>query len=288
MGGASEIPVVFDCTGEPLLGILHPAADVSGDIGLLLVVGGPQYRVGSHRQFVLLARALASAGIATLRFDYRGMGDSGGSPRDFEDVAPDIRAALDCFCREVPTMKGVVLWGLCDAATANAFYALTDPRVVGQVALNPWARTEAGEAGAYIKHYYLNRIMSPAFWRKVFALQFAPKDALRDFIGKWRQSRGAASSMAVVDERPLPKRLCDAQRGFDGRLLLILSGRDLTAQEYLDRVRESPDWQRWFESSSVDVRRLDEADHTFSRATWRDQVAEWSRDWIQALSETKD
>ncbi len=285
MGGRGEIPVVFDCAGEPLVGILHPAADVSGDIGLLLVVGGPQYRVGSHRQFVLLARALASAGIATLRFDYRGMGDSGGSPRDFEDVAPDIRAALDCFCREVPTMTGVVLWGLCDAATANAFYALTDPRVVGQIALNPWVRTEAGEAGAYIKHYYLNRIMSPAFWRKVLALQFAPKDALKDFMGKWRQSRGATSSMAVVDERPLPKRLYDAQRGFGGRLLLILSGRDLTAQEYLDRVRESPDWQRWLESSSVDIRRLDEADHTFSRATWRDQVAEWSRDWIQSLSD---
>ena len=285
MGGRGEIPVVFDCAGEPLVGILHPAADVSGDIGLLLVVGGPQYRVGSHRQFVLLARALASAGIATLRFDYRGMGDSGGSPRDFEDVAPDIRAALDCFCREVPTMTGVVLWGLCDAATANAFYALTDPRVVGQIALNPWVRTEAGEAGAYIKHYYLNRIMSPAFWRKVLALQFAPKDALKDFMGKWRQSRGATSSMAVVDERPLPKRLYDAQRGFGGRLLLILSGRDLTAQEYLDRVRESPEWQRWLESSSVDIRRLDEADHTFSRATWRDQVAEWSRDWIQSLSD---
>lgn len=285
MGGRGEIPVVFDCAGEPLVGILHPAADVSGDIGLLLVVGGPQYRVGSHRQFVLLARALASAGIATLRFDYRGMGDSGGSPRDFEDVAPDIRAALDCFCREVPTMRGVVLWGLCDAATANAFYALTDPRVVGQIALNPWVRTEAGEAGAYIKHYYLNRIMSPAFWRKVLALQFAPKDALKDFMGKWRQSRGATSSIAVVDERPLPKRLYDAQRRFGGRLLLILSGRDLTAQEYLDRVRESPDWQRWLESSSVDIRRLDEADHTFSRATWRDQVAEWSRDWIQSLSD---
>jgi hypothetical protein len=27
---------------------------------------------------------------------------------------------------------------------------------------------------------------------------------------------------------------------------------------------------------------LDAADHTFSRGVWRDQVAEWSRDWMLA------
>ncbi len=285
---SSEISVVFECADEQLLGILHPAIGDSADIGVLLVVGGPQYRVGSHRQFVLLARALAAAGIATLRFDYRGMGDSTGSPRDFEDIAPDIRAALDCFHREVPSLRGVVSWGLCDAATANAFYAPTDPRVVGQIALNPWVRTQAGEAEAYIRHYYLNRLLSPAFWRKVLTLQFAPIDALKDFMGKWRQSHGVESPSAVADGRPLPQRLRDAQRHFRGRTLLIFSGRDLTAQEYLDRVKESADWQGWVESPSVDVRRLDEADHTFSRAAWRDQVAEWSRDWILTEARQQD
>lgn len=284
----NEIPVVFECADELLPGILHRAVGDPVDIGVLLVVGGPQYRVGSHRQFVLLARALASAGIATLRFDYRGMGDSTGSPRDFEDIAPDIRAALDCLYREVPSLRGVVSWGLCDAATANAFYAPTDPRMVGQIALNPWVRTQAGEAEAYIRHYYLDRFLSLAFWRKVLSLQFAPRDALKDFMGKWRQSRGAESSTAVADARPLPQRLRDAQCHFQGRTLMIFSGRDLTAQEYLDRVKESADWQAWVESPSVEVRRLDEADHTFSRAMWRDQVAEWSRDWILTLARQQD
>ena len=42
--------------------------------GMLIVVGGPQYRAGSHRQFTLLARDVAATGVPTMRFDYRGMG----------------------------------------------------------------------------------------------------------------------------------------------------------------------------------------------------------------------
>ena len=52
----------------------HPPRGVATlPIAVLVVVGGPQYRVGSHRQFVSLARALARQGMTTVRFDYRGM-----------------------------------------------------------------------------------------------------------------------------------------------------------------------------------------------------------------------
>ena len=279
-----EQPVIFDCSGERLLGILHHAVDGQPDIGMLLVVGGPQSRVGSHRQFVLLARDLAAAGIPVLRFDYRGMGDSTGVPRDFEAIAEDIHAALDVLLDQVPGLRRAVVWGLCDAATANAFYAGTDDRVVGQIAVNPWARTTQGEAQAYIRHYYLKRVFSAAFWRKVAALEFKPSSALQDFLGKLRRSRQAAGAPAGVDQRPLPQRLCDAQLAFAGPTLLILSGQDLTAQEYQGRVAESREWQRWMDSTRVEVCRLEEADHTFSRAVWRDQVAAWSRDWIKRLA----
>ena len=39
---------------------------------MVIVVGGPQYRAGSHRQFTLLARHIAAAGYPVLRFDARG------------------------------------------------------------------------------------------------------------------------------------------------------------------------------------------------------------------------
>ena len=69
----TEETTVFACAGDTLMGILAKP-ETPADTGVIVIVGGPQYRVGSHRQFVLLSRALAAAGYAVLRFDYRGMG----------------------------------------------------------------------------------------------------------------------------------------------------------------------------------------------------------------------
>ena len=103
----------FSCEESMLYGILSLPEHVQCR-GVLIVVGGPQYRAGSHRQFTLLARGLAAQGIPAMRFDYRGMGDSEGSARDFEDVGHDLRVAIDQFLVAVPGMTEVAIWGLCD------------------------------------------------------------------------------------------------------------------------------------------------------------------------------
>ena len=80
---------------QDMLGIVSlPAPDApQQNTGVVIVVGGAQYRVGSHRQFVQMARLLAAAGYPVLRFDFPGMGDSPGAPVAFEDSAPHIAAA---------------------------------------------------------------------------------------------------------------------------------------------------------------------------------------------------
>src|SRR4051794_21287485 len=110
-----EIPFFFSCEGESLLAVAA-VPDRPAPAGVLIVIGGPQYRAGSHRQFVHLARHLASRGIVCMRFDVRGMGDSTGEMQSFEDIQPDIAAAVDVFCSE-QKLERVVLWGLCDGAT---------------------------------------------------------------------------------------------------------------------------------------------------------------------------
>ena len=110
-----ERALAFSCGDAWLYGVLTLPAQCARK-GVLILVGGPQYRAGSHRQFTLLARSLAANGVPVLRFDYRGMGDSEGEARTFEDVEDDLLCAIDKFLVEVPSVSEVVIWGLCDAA----------------------------------------------------------------------------------------------------------------------------------------------------------------------------
>ena len=162
----------FACGGHWLYAVLDvPAAPKRR--GVLFVVGGPQYRVGSHRQFACQQGKLAKDGCAAMRFDYRGMGDSEGEMRDFETVGDDLHAAIDAFFAAVPDLQEVVLWGLCDAASAAVLYAGGDARVAGLALLNPWVRTDAGQARATLRHYYRARLLDPGLWRKLATGRFA-------------------------------------------------------------------------------------------------------------------
>ncbi|MDD2725081.1 MAG: hydrolase 1, exosortase A system-associated [Methylovulum sp.] len=286
----TEIPVIFACQGQNLHGIIHQA-DISAALGVLMIVGGPQYRVGSHRQFVLLARHLAAQGIPVMRFDVRGMGDSQGQPHNFGQIDDDIRAASDYFFASCPALSQVVLWGLCDGASAALFYAYQDQRVKGMVLLNPWVFTEQGSAKTYLRHYYLQRFFSKDFWLKVLSLKFNYASSV---LSLWRIVKQAASKSATpesqhkvtkVDEHlALPTRMRECLKQFEYPVLLILSGRDLTADEFKETVKADPEWQSLLSNPRVFRRDFAEADHTFSSAAWRDQVAEWSSDWVKKLS----
>ena len=282
-----ERALAFPCRGAWLYGILSlPQAAITPPArGVLIVVGGPQYRAGSHRQFTLLARDLANAGIPAMRFDYRGMGDSEGELQNFENVDDDLRAAIDRFAAEVPGLSEVVLWGLCDGASAAAMYAPQDPRVTGLVLLNPWVRTEEGAARATIKHYYKDRLFDARLWKKIGSGQFDVKDSVRslwDNVGKAFGPKPDTGTPAAADDAPLPERMQGALTRFKGRVLVVLSGADLTAQEFAALAHRSAPWQRLLGTPRFTRQQIDKADHTFSRRPWQDQVSNWTRDWLRS------
>jgi uncharacterized protein len=300
----TECPIVFRCADSELLGILHPGA-ADARVGVAIVVGGPQYRVGSHRQFVLLARRLAAAGIPVLRFDCRGMGDSAGDPRSFEDIGADIRAAIDTLIEHRPQVRRAILWGLCDAASAIAVYAPSDPRLAGIAILNPWVRTETGKARAFLRHYYIERLRNPAFWRKALAGRLNLRRSLGALLRFLRQVRGdSAESAATVPDTAaanarigpqigahpahpgsLPGRMLAGLDAFGGRTLLILSGRDLTAREFDGLFQTDRGWRRWARHRGVERHDLPEADHTFSSEASRAEVERLTLDWLNALAD---
>ena len=281
-----ERAVSFACEGRTLMGVLSGASGAAKR-GVLVVVGGPQYRVGSHRQFTLLARHLAGHGIPTLRFDYGGMGDSEGDPRSFESVHSDIRCAIDEFFASLPSLQEVILWALCDAASAALFYAHQDARVSGLVLLNPWVRTEQGAARAHLRHYYLRRLLQAGLWEKVargeFGFRSAAKSLARSIARALGYGRPPSDGGPSSERVPLPDRMADGLHRFRGRVLLILSGNDLTAQEFKDAVASSPRWRDLLAAPRVTRHELPGANHTFARRDWRDQVALWTETWVQSL-----
>ncbi|HUK82459.1 MAG TPA: alpha/beta fold hydrolase [Verrucomicrobiae bacterium] len=84
-----ETPVVFECKGQQIVGMLHLPEGRGRFPAALLLHGFTGTKVEAHRMYVKLSRALAEHGIASLRFDYRGSGDSAGN---FEDMT--IRSEL--------------------------------------------------------------------------------------------------------------------------------------------------------------------------------------------------
>lgn len=285
----AERGIVFDCAGETLVGVLHEGRP-GARTGLVVVVGGPQYRAGSHRQFVHLARHLADAGVPVLRFDARGMGDSGGIFPGFEALDTDIRAAIDTLCTEAPGLERVALWGLCDAASAILFYAHQDPRVAGIALLNPWVRTAATHAQAQIRHYYTGRLVNPEFWRRLVSGKVNFKNAIGGAAKVVRHAlagTGAAESRigptgpAIDPMLPLPDRMARGLALYGRPVLLIMSGNDLTAREFDDVTGSSPAWAGQLDAPHVIRHDLPNADHTFARKDWAQAVAEATLNWIR-------
>ena len=280
---ATESVETFACADDTLVGVMTlPAAPL--DTGIVIVVGGPQYRAGSHRQFVLLARALAQAGYPVLRFDCRGMGDSGGAQRSFEEIGADIGAAIDCLSGRLPDLRRIVLWGLCDGASAALLYCneYADARVAGLCLVNPWVRTEVSLARTQVKHYYSQRILQSAFWAKLLLGDLA-RDSVKGLLQGLRTALapGARTEVGAV---AYAERMAAGWRGFKGRVLLILSGRDYTAKEFVEHVEHDPAWAGVWDTTHLERHDLPDADHTLSLSSDHAKAQRLSVEWLEKLA----
>ena len=294
-----EVPFAFSLGDDSLIGILHAAAPDARQ-GVVMVVGGPQYRVGGHRHYVKVARRLAAGGVPVLRYDYRGIGDSTGRFRGFENLDDDIRAGIDALVARVPTLQQIVLWGLCESASAIALYAHGDPRVAGAILVNPYASTEGGRARTVLRHYYLTRLFDRDFWMRLLrgrvpigsSLRSLAQAVSRAAVGSNRPAEIALDRDAVAAERtlqirppdrddpvPLPERMARELEKFRGRLLFVLSGDDLTAAEFIAACK-SRRWADILSGATTDRIDIPDADHTFSRHIWLDRMVDETRRWL--------
>jgi dipeptidyl aminopeptidase/acylaminoacyl peptidase len=97
--------IVFENEGQRIFGIVHLPLTPPPHPGVLFCHGLGGHKTGKFRLYVMLSEMLAKRGIASMRFDFRGSGDSEGEFSDttLEGEVKDAQIALDTF-RSLPSI----------------------------------------------------------------------------------------------------------------------------------------------------------------------------------------
>jgi hypothetical protein len=140
-----EVAVQFGSHGG-LVGILTVPTGTPARVAVLVSNVGMHHRVGPFRVNVDLARALADAGIATLRFDRSGVGDSlvrTAPGNDHDHAMRDTSEAMDWITARLGITQ-FVQFALCSGVDVAHETTVRDPRVVGAVFIDGYAYPTAG------------------------------------------------------------------------------------------------------------------------------------------------
>ncbi len=257
----------FPCAGEILAGTVDLA---DGDIGVLLVTGGSQTRVGSHRMYERLSKALAERGFSCLRFDRRGVGDSSGEDPGFLASGADIVAAARALREAAPQVRRVYGFGLCDGASALALFG-AEARIDGLVLVNPWlVEAEAGAPPpAAIKDHYRRRLLSLQGWKKIVS---GGVDYRKLFKGlKKIVVPPAQTGLAAEIARSM------ARSGLQAHVILAeADATAVAAAAELDKSR--------FEGRIACIQRLASDSHTFARPGDEEKLSLATAEAIRALA----
>lgn len=250
MDAAMRRLLSIECEGAALGASLDEA---SGETGLVIVTGGTQTRIGSHRLFERLALRMAAQGWPCFRYDRRGVGDSEGADPDWKESGPDLAAAAAAFRREQPHLTRILGFGLCDGASALAMHGVA-AGLSGCILVNPWfveAETGAPPAAA-IKSHYRDQLLSLAGWKRLLSGSISYRKVVK---GLAKIVSSGPSTLAGELASALERGRTPAQ--------LILASRDATA------IAAGAEWQspafRKVREANPSPVTIDSDSHTFSR-----------------------
>ena len=221
----SRLPLTFGCGSLTLAGTLDTAP---GTTGLLIVSGGNEVRSGAFGGQARLAKRIAAAGFPCFRFDRRGVGDSEGENRGFRSSRRDIASAREALMALAPDVERVVAFGNCDAA--SALMLTGGEGFDGLVLSNPWTIEEDDEATgdatpppAAIRERYAAKLKDPSEIKRLLGGGVDLKKLAR---GLFRSVAPASASSSLADE------MREGLEGYQGRVDILLAGRDRTAQVF--------------------------------------------------------
>jgi len=252
-----ESLVEFQNRGDRLLrGMIHrpsPATGRRGAPGVIFFHGFTGDRMESHWLFVKCSRALAQAGIASLRFDFYGSGESEGEFREvtLQGEISDAKAAIEYFRRQ----KGIdaTRLGLVGLSLGGAIAAMVAPQ----------ARARAVVLWAALAHPAHLRVLAESA-----STAIAGTNGSREF-GSQHVSPRFLDKMDNID--PLK-----SMARFKRPALIIHPEKDgylpLSHPEDFFQAAGSPTKEKVI---------IPGADHTFTSLAWEREVIERTVEWFR-------
>ena len=285
-GAGEETPIRFG-PHDALFGILStPARRNDRAPPVLIANTGANPRYSNSRNAVHLARWLAANGIASLRMDGAGIGDSaittGERGQPYSDQGDrDLSAAIDELSRRFD--QPILLLGMCSGAFHALRAAYDNLRIAGLMLVNlqkfAW---NDGESLSVVQRttfrttrFYLRNLRSAAMWQRLVQGEINVGGITRALAGRALRRVVAASDPALgllrAEETGVGRvrRQVRDLRTRNLPILFVLSGND----PGLDEIAEyfGARGRQFRRQPNVMFRMLDGADHTLS-AYWARQM----------------
>jgi hypothetical protein len=249
---------------EHFVTVAHPDGDLFGvacePLGAALplralFLGGTGHRIGPNRMWVEAARRWAARGVPSVRLDFAGVGDAGGSPPDdvpalYRDLYVGqfrhVVDALDGAGEDRPTVSVA----LCAAAYWAVQGALETERRVVPFMVNPGALSWTPEGHQeHMRRHYRRLLLRRETWRRLARGEVSWTNAPKAFAAGLAQAprrvlrRGGGAAAASRPAGTLG--VLDGLRDRGVHAMILLAGRESVLEELhqlgaMDRVADWP------------------------------------------------
>lgn len=310
-------PVIFpNKDGIQLFGMLHQPENNSQkrDAAIILLSPGVKMRVAPHRLYNEMSKHFVDMGFTVLRFDFYGLGDSGGDIRekylaDFYNSVQvgrymdDTIASMDWMEAEYGFSK-FILSGLCGGAITGLLTGPNDKRVDSLLALGipvildstdiDHSRNMTGGQLDLMRKGYFIRLFNVKSWLRLLTFK-------SDYKIIWK-----ALSQSVKNKKLLSKKQKNGKKDdvikmeknannfndhfpvafFDmlkssRKILFIFSGADRLHWEFEEKF-SNPYHEKLVQYESLfEVYIVKDANHIFSYSKWKQDMLKHAASWLE-------
>lgn len=273
-----ERPVSFYSDGLRLFGILGFPSQGAMGTGTVLVHGWGGYRIGPNRILVEAARTLNEAGVATLRFDLRGRGDSEGKAEqaDLDAMIDDTRRAV-AYLKQEAGIERIALLGICSGANVAVGAATLLPDVDCLVLWSAFAFQQGKKPldrvrrSGHLAAEYAHKMLRPTTWRRLLAGRVNVR-----LIGKAIFGKSLADSEPGRNLKASRRDIMAAFAGCGARVLFIHGSKDP------EGMPARAIFRNFCAENGVraDFRLVEGASHNFASTAWKREVIDTTVAWL--------